>query len=77
MPLIAIASNYLTDASISDSNLRVIGKEIYGIDFKQIGTGLIITIKFKANVSEHKSVMFDNKNVTEIVELKSSVIPEN
>mgnify|MGYP001209436884 FL=1 len=77
MPLTAIGSNYLTDSSISDTTLRVIGKEIYGINFEQIGTGLIITIKFRANVREHQAVMFDNKNVTEVIELKASVIPEN
>ncbi len=76
-PLNIIPSTYLEDSNISDTNLRVIGKEIYEIDFEQLGTGLIIKIKFKANISEQKSVMFDNKNVTEIIELKASVIPEN
>ncbi|MEQ8222248.1 MAG: prepilin-type N-terminal cleavage/methylation domain-containing protein [Candidatus Eremiobacterota bacterium] len=77
MPLDSISPDYLTDAKLSDTHVRVIGKEVYSIDFEQLGTGLIIKIKFRTNVSEHRSVMFDNKNVTEVIELKASVIPEN
>ncbi|HPZ08950.1 MAG TPA: prepilin-type N-terminal cleavage/methylation domain-containing protein [Candidatus Eremiobacteraeota bacterium] len=77
MPLSEISSTYLTDESVPDTNLRVIGREIYEIDFKQVGTGLIITIKFKSRVHKDSPVMFNNRNVTEVVKLKASVIPEN
>ncbi len=77
MPLTAIAANYLTDSTIANTNLRTIGKEIYEIDFEQIGTGLIITLKFRANVYKQSSVAFENRKVTEVIELKASVIPEN
>jgi len=77
MPLTAIAANYLTASTIANTNLRTIGKEIYEINFEQIGTGLIITLKFRANVYEQSSVAFENRKVTEVIELKASVIPEN
>ena len=77
IPLISINSNYLTDTEISGTTLRVVGREVYEINFEQVGTGLIISIKFEANVYDHSSVKFENREIKEVIELKASVIPEN
>ncbi|HPZ08905.1 MAG TPA: hypothetical protein PL110_12370 [Candidatus Eremiobacteraeota bacterium] len=65
----------------TNENLRLIAKDIYGIDFDQKGVSLFITITLKTKIRKEASVMFStggNDNIgTELVKMTNSVIPRN
>lgn len=61
----------------SGTVLRTVSRDVQSLDFKVVDDSLIVYIGFKANVRKNSTVMFDNSKVTEVIKLKTSVIPQN